>query len=136
MRLDNWPSLLAAFLADEKPFSWGDRDCSLFAADAVLCITGNDPASDWRGKYKTATGATRLLRPYGGIEGAVEKITADNGMEEIPVAMAQRGDVVLIDSPLGMALAIVNLSGCISGQGPDGVEHYAMTAARRAWRVG
>lgn len=136
VRLENWPSLLAAFLADEKPFSWGSRDCCLFAADAVVCITGIDPAIDFRGRYTTAKGAARVLKKYGGLEGAVERITLDHGMMEIPVAMAQRGDVVLIDSPLGLALAIVNLAGSVSGQGTDGIQHYEIDRALRAWRAG
>lgn len=134
-RLDNWPSLLAAFLADEKPFEWGKRDCSLWAADAVLCITGIDPAIDFRNRYKTAKGAARVLKKYGGLEGAVEMITMDHGMMEIPVALAQRGDVVLIDSPLGPALGVMSLSGKVAAQGIDGVTHESVKVARRAWRV-
>lgn len=136
MRLENWPSLLAAFLADEKPFAWGSRDCCLFAADAVLFITGIDPAIDFRNRYTTAKGAARVLKKYGGLEGAVERITLDHGMMEIPVSMAQRGDVVLIDSPLGDALAVVDLLGTITGQSTDGFTRYPIRCARRAWRVG
>jgi hypothetical protein len=136
VRLENWPSLLAAFLADEKPFAWGSRDCCLFAADAVLCITGLDPAIDFRGRYKTAKGAARVLKKYGGLEGAVEVIALDHGMMEVPVGLAQRGDVVLIDSPRGLALAVVNLKGGVTAQGPDGVIHHDIRVAHRAWRVG
>lgn len=136
VRLDNWPSLLAAFLADEKPFVWGSRDCCLFAADAVLCITGIDPAIDFRNRYTTAKGAARVLKKYGGLKGAVERITMDHGMMEVPVALAQRGDVVLIDSPAGDALAVVNLKGGVTAQGPDGLTHHGVSTARRAWRVG
>jgi hypothetical protein len=136
VRLDNWPSLLAAFLADEKPFVWGRRDCCLFAADAVLCITGIDPAIDFRNRYTTAQGAARVLKKYGGLEGAAERITMDHGMMEIPVSMSQRGDVALIDSPLGDALAVVNLKGGVTAQGPDGPTHHNICVARRAWMVG
>lgn len=136
MRLENWPRLLAAFLADEKPFEWGARDCSLFAADAVLCIAGSDPAKSLRGKYKTEKGAARILKRRGGLEKVAAKLAADNRMEEIPPLMAQRGDVVLIDSPMGEALGVIDMSGRIAAQGPDGVMRQGIAAARRAWRVG
>ncbi len=136
MRLENWPSLLAAFLADEKPFAWGSRDCCLFAADAVLCVTGIDPAIDFRHRYTTAKGAASVLKQYGGLEGAVEHITLDHGMMEVQVSMAQRGDVVLIDSPLGDALAVIDLAGTITGQSTDGLTRYPIRCARRAWRIG
>src|SRR5687768_18469658 len=111
MRLENWPRLLIEFLADEKPFEWGSRDCSLFAADAVLCITGADPAKSLRGKYKTEKGAARILKRRGGLEKVAANLAADNRMEEIPPLLAQRGDVVLIDSPLGDALGIIDMRG-------------------------
>jgi hypothetical protein len=131
MRFENWPSLLADFLVDEKPFEWGVRDCSLFAADAVLCITGTDPAKGYRGRYKTAIGAARLQKMYGGLSGLVEKA----GLEEIAPLKAQRGDVVLIDTPLGEALGVIDMSGRIAGQGPEGITRYLLSSARRAWRV-
>lgn len=136
MRLENWPSLLADFLADEKPFEWGARDCSLFAADAVFRITGSDPAKSLRGKYKTEKGAARILKRRGGLEKVAAKLAADSGMEEIPPLMAQRGDVVLINTPLGAALGIINLRGEVAGQGAQGIECYPANRALRAWRVG
>jgi hypothetical protein len=131
MRFENWPSLLADFLADEKPFAWGSRDCCLFAADAVLCITGTDPAKGYRGRYKTAIGAARLQKLYGGLAGLVEKV----GLEEITPLKAQRGDVVLIDTPLGEALGVIDLRGDVSAQGMEGITRYPVISARRAWRV-
>jgi hypothetical protein len=131
MRFENWPSLLADFLADEKPFAWGSRDCCLFAADAVLCITGTDPAKGYRGRYKTAIGAARLQRLYGGLAGLMKK----TGMEEVHPLRSHRGDVVLLDTPLGEALGVIDMSGRIAGQGPGGTTRYPLSSARRAWRV-
>lgn len=131
MRFENWPSLLADFLADEKPFAWGKRDCCLFAADAVLCITGVDHAKKFRGRYTTARGAAKVIAKHGGLEELVNK----TGFEPIAPLMAQRGDVVLIDTPLGVALGVIDLRSEIVGQGPDGLTRYKATDARRAWRV-
>jgi hypothetical protein len=131
MRYENWPSLLADFLAEEKPFEWGKRDCSLFAADAVRCITGVDHAKKFRGRYKTAKGAARVIARHRGLEGLINK----TGLEPIPKLMAQRGDVVLIDTPLGEALGVIDLRGEAAGQGTNGIEHYPLSSVRRAWRV-
>ena len=138
MRLDNWPSLLAEFLRQRETaaFQYGFRDCSLFAADAVLCMTGIDPARDLRGRYKTELGAARLLKLHGGLPGIMEKIAQDQGMAEIHPKSAQRGDVVLIGSPLGDALALIDLSGEVAGQSIHGVTKYPISEVKRAWRVG
>lgn len=132
MRYEDWPARLNAFLADEQPFEWGRRDCTLFAADAVLCITGIDPAKPWRGRYKTAIGAARIQKAHGGLA----ELVAQAGLEEVRPTMAQRGDVVLIQSTDGPTLAVVNLSGNVSGQGQSGVTVYPIKEATRAWRVG
>jgi hypothetical protein len=59
----------ADFLAEaaREPFQWGRSDCFLFAADWVRLRTGYDPASPWRGSYRTALGAARAMRQAGGV---------------------------------------------------------------------
>ncbi len=61
---------LDAFLEAETAagFDWGVRDCWLLPADWVLARTGRDPASAWRGRYRTALGAARIIRRMGGPE--------------------------------------------------------------------
>lgn len=61
---------LDAFLEGETAagFEWGVRDCWLLPADWVLARSGHDPASAWRGRYRTALGAARIIRRMGGPE--------------------------------------------------------------------
>ena len=89
--------------ASERPFSWGEFDCCLFAADCCIAICGIDPAASYRGRYTTEIGAKRVLRnTHGSLEGAW-----DACFQRVPVAMRQRGDVVLFDSENGRCVGVV-----------------------------
>lgn len=140
LRFPDWPERLDAYLRTtrEAPFAWGSNDCALRACDAVLAITGVDIAEDFRGRYTTRAGATRVMRRlYGGnLETVAEKIAAARGMAEVRPALARRGDVVLFDSPQGPSLGIVAHNGrhaefkiknnpCL----------IRVDECRRAWRV-
>lgn len=61
---------LDAFLeaALGEAFIWGASDCVLFPADWVLRRTGRDPAAAYRGRYRTAIGAERIIRVARGLE--------------------------------------------------------------------
>ena len=139
-RVKNWDIKLWAFLekAEGKSFQWGQHDCVLFACNCIKKITGLDVAKPWRGKYKTLRGATGLLRRIagGGLEEVAEKIAAANKFEEVPVNFARRGDVVLRDSKLGLALLVVGSDGAFAvGPGPDGMERVPIAECSRAWRI-
>lgn len=137
VRHENWPSLLSDFIEQSLhiPFDWGQSDCSLFAANAVLAMTGTDHAAEFRGRYKTAREATQLLKAFGGVAGMVER----SGLQEVNVLMAQRGDVVLVDTVGGDALGVVALDGRVACQGPEGITFLSPDGfgfcAKRAWRV-
>lgn len=155
-RFDQWPELLAAFIAQHENtrFEWGRFDCALFAADAIHIMTGVDLATDFRWQYATALSATRKMQKFltqinadhpeinadgkGLLEKVAEKIAAAHGMEEVVVSLAARGDVVLFDTEEhGPALGIIDMSG-VQGvfASAAGVEQIPATECRRAWRVG
>src|SRR6478735_12505712 len=75
MRLNNWQSKLGALITERMhaPFAWGSQDCVLLGADVKLAVTGEDPAAAWRGTYKDALGAARVLAALGGMEGLAAK---------------------------------------------------------------
>ncbi|NSX15974.1 hypothetical protein HTY52_17970 [Cupriavidus taiwanensis] len=131
-RLEDWTARLAEFIETrrERVFSWGDSDCCLFVCDAIEAMTGTDPGARWRGLYASEKGARRVLRDNGGVAGIATLVL---GLP-VPPALTGRGDVVLIDTPHGEALALC-LGGLIAGQGPDGIEFYPMTAAKAAWKT-
>lgn len=137
-RLPHWERKLADWqkVAATRPFSWGDADCCLTVCDGLLAITGIDPAKDFRGQYKTKRGAYGALKRFagGGLAETVEKITGDLGWPEVPRLMAQRGDVGLVNTDQGEALAI-----CIGPrwavQGAGGLVFMSLKSGLRAWRV-
>lgn len=139
MRHENWPTLLAEFFAEHaaQPFAWGERDCCLFACNGIRAITGLDPAAKvFRGQYRDAAGAMRLVRKHGGVEAIAEKQCAEFGFAELATPkLAQRGDVVLVDTPAaGPALGLCDGSHGVF-PGHDGLSRVPIAECRRAWRV-
>ncbi len=134
MRIDNWPSRLAAAVADSehKPFVWGSHDCGTFAANCERMITGETQFGDVLGGYKTALGAARRLKRAGFDN--IEALVAAR-LPEVPVNFAQRGDVVVSDSDLGPQIGVM-LGDVFVSPGDDGLIRRDRAFARRAWRVG
>ena len=131
MRYTGWEKILSGFVASRQgvPFVWGQHDCCLFAADAVQAMTGIDYAAPFRGRYGTATGAARMLAPYGGIVGYVNSV-----LPSVSVAMAGRGDAVLIETETGPALGIcLGINSAFAA--PDGLSYYTTLSCCAAWRV-
>jgi len=90
MMREDWVEVMGEQIeaARDKPFKWGEHDCCLFAANVVLAMTGEDYAKPYRGKYKTAKGAFRLLK---------KRSLADTLTKHLdPVEHCNRGDVALI----------------------------------------
>ena len=102
---------LAGFLraSGARPFAWGVQDCCLWGADWVRLATGRDPAAGWRGRYRTAIGAARLVTRRGGFEAHVAACLADAGLTETPDP--QPGDVGVIMWPNGPVLAVRTSAG-------------------------
>lgn len=132
MRRRDWQQRFAAFGIERRgvPFAWGSNDCCLFAADAVLALTGVDPAQELRGAYDDAARAMRLVEDRGGLHAIA---CAALGQPVIP-AMATVGDVVLVVNADRELLAICNGVNAI-GPGKDGIAVMGMEAALAAWKV-
>ncbi|MCP3022310.1 DUF6950 family protein [Cupriavidus basilensis] len=131
-RLEDWPTRLAEFIEarQERAFSWGKSDCSLFVCDAIEAMTGTDPGARWRGIYSTEKGARRVLRDNDGVVGIATLVLGP----PVPPALAARGDVVLVDTLQGEALGIC-LGSQIAAQGPDGIVFLPIGRGTRAWHV-
>lgn len=142
-RYHDWPERLGAFIQASrgKSFSWPERNCGLWAADAVQEITGEDFAAPFRGKCDSQLASTRAMRDFaGGLGDCMAKLAAASGMPEISVPFAQRGDVVLVWNPTEetQGLGIVSLDGRFCcGMSLSGLFHVrVLDHAQRAWRVG
>jgi len=138
-RFETWPALHATFIQAQRntPFAWGRNDCCLNVCNGIRAITGLDPAAKmFRGRYRGATGAMRLLKKHGGVESIAEQVCREYGFEEWPsVAQARRGDVVLGDlSESGPALGTCDGINSVF-PGPAGAQLVPTVKCRRAWRV-
>ena len=101
----------------DKPFTWGVNDCCLFAANAILAITGTDIADDFRGKYSSEEMAFALITTVTGITNptvadAAAHCAAKHGMpENTHPLMAKRGDLVTVTSGSSLICGVVHLNG-------------------------
>jgi hypothetical protein len=132
IRYDNWPEKLNELIEARlnKPFKWGEHDCCLFAADAILAMTGTDLASDLRGTYASKTKAAKIVKEKGGLA----QIATDRLGEPIPVLMAKRGDIVLMPVATGNCLAVC-LGDKLAAPGPDALVFAPLNVAISAWKV-
>lgn len=133
-RLPDWPERLAALVEARRhaPFQWGVHDCVLWAADAVLACTGQDPAAEWRGRYSTEAEAEAILGGAAGLYGLVRQAEAARGTTQCPNAAAQRGDTALVEHGNTLMMGVV-LGELIAVPGVDGLVFVPLAAARRAW---
>lgn len=140
-RYSDWETRLLAFLLSRRhtPFAWGGHDCSLFACDAVLAMTGVDIAADFRGTYSTALQAARVIKKFAGsdIIALAEKRAQEAKLSEIKPLTARRGDIALVRKVDGTALGIIGLNPryayCVAD---PGFQRFPMSNWIRAWRVG
>lgn len=86
-----------------RPFSWGEHDCCLFAADCVMAVCDFDPCLKIRGRYHSKAGALRVLKnEFGNLQKGVSGF-----FNTIPVEQARRGDVVMFEGDEGFTLGIL-----------------------------
>lgn len=141
-RRPDWQARLDSFLHAHAhdSFAYGSWDCCLFVCDAIQEMTGVDPASSFRNRYKTRSEAYSAIREQLGaksLRAAVESITSTLGMQEAAsMKLAQRGDVALIKRARDYSLGLIALNGrevivCRSG----GLCRISLNQAVRAWRV-
>ena len=132
-RLVDWPSRLNDHIEEwrHKKFEWGKADCALFCLYAEKAICGASRFDDFIGKYRSAAGSAKALLKIGGGD-----LSASVGarLAEIEPYKAQRGDVALIDTPLGDALSLV-VGDKVAAMGKDGLVFLPLSAAKQAWKV-
>jgi hypothetical protein len=130
-RKPDWQALLDRFLAEHRfdTFQYGRWDCCLFVSDAILVMTGIDPAAGYRGTYSSRAQSRR----FGPLQAHVGAVCAKHGMQEAPVALAQRGDVVMVGR---RQLGLVALNGREAVlTSSAGLWRVPLGSAVRAWHV-
>ncbi|RMX06707.1 hypothetical protein D8I35_09405 [Corticibacter populi] len=135
-RLPDWELRLAGLIAQRLPvpFSWGDNDCVLFAADCVAALHGGDPAGAWRGQWHDESTAIRALARQGGLQAAVQAHAAAMGWPEVPPLFAQRGDLVLHRRDGADALAVCT-GPALAAPSEGGLLFFGLDHGVVAWRV-
>jgi hypothetical protein len=130
MRLANWRENLESLVQSRQaqPFAWGVSDCSLWAADVVMAITGRDPMAEYRGRYRTERGALRVMRRQ-----RIEALVSEPLPQQISPRLAQPGDVGVIDGGKWPAL-VARVGGCWMAQGADGLVVIEPSRVHAAWR--
>ena len=133
-RVDHWERLLAAAIetARARPFVWGVHDCPTFAFETRMILTdGEDIAALWRGRYTTALGGQRVMRRLGWAS-LEDMANALLGEPRPSALLAQRGDVVLVDSGLGFGICT---GASAVGMAPAGLVTVPLTSCRLAWPI-
>lgn len=131
-RIPQWPAALATLIEARAhvPFAWGPNDCASFVADAVLAMTDADLLNELRGTRRTIRAARQQIKRIGGVSAVIERA----GLRPVPVALAQRGDVLLIEQGDWPVLAVCNGAEAL-GTGIEGLAVSTMDKVVAAWRV-
>lgn len=140
MRLDGWEKELAAFLrtASDQPFVWGENDCCLFAANAVILLHGIDYAESFRGQYDSEETAATALATIGSgsLLQTMRDIMTANNIAEVETPYAQRGDLVYMAIDDQPALGIVDMSArFIIGMNQAGLVTLPIERASVIWGI-
>lgn len=125
-------SLLSEYIEEKakEEFKWGKCDCALFAANWCAVSVGKDPASEFRGKYKTEIGAKRALLKYGNI---IE--TLDKNFKQVNPNFAQKGDLCICKLDLGLTVGIVGTGGKTWFKTQDNGVIFLNVEKLKVWRV-
>ena len=130
MRINTWEDALADYIATKRqePFEYGVNDCSMFAAGAVIAITGEDPIPELRGQYDSLKTSLIAIRDIGA--GTLEA-TIDAKFSEVAIGHAQRGDLAFFDDSVGVVMG-----GFAYFVSEDGLERINRSLWDKCWGVG
>lgn len=124
--------ILALDAARTMPFAWGCHDCATWAFDLRRDLTGGaDHAARWRGRYRTARGAHRVMRRLGWE--SLEEMGRDLLGDPLSTPLlAQRGDLVLGGADPAFGICAGARAAFVA---PEGLTFLPLSACLLAWRV-
>lgn len=98
VKLDNWQADLSDLIRkrETEAFDICNFNCLMWACEAIEAQTGEDFYKPFRGKFKTAKGAARVLRQKGKSETAEGYLATLLG-EPISKLFIKKGDIVVAD---------------------------------------
>jgi len=132
-RRSTWEADLSAYISSVrgKPYVYGEHDCGLFAAGAVMAMTGEDPGAPFRGQYSNEIGCAKALRKHGA--GDLES-TLDALFERRPIGRLQRGDLVWNGEAVGVCMGAYALFVGQEGEA-EGLVRIERAEWAGGWRV-
>jgi hypothetical protein len=136
-RLPDWKDRFRRFLEANRarPFRWGAWDCCLFAVNGVRAITGVDLAAQYRGRYHTWLGATRILG--GDMLAFVDAVAKENRIaRHADFRDASPGDVVMAHVGERPTLGLANPIRLAVFATQDGLAEFPYSVVTHAWKVG
>lgn len=134
IRRSTWEADLSAYIASVRalPYAYGEHDCGLFVAGAVLAMTGEDPGAPFRGQYSTDLGAAKALKKFGAGD---LRSTLDRHFHPRPIGRLQRGDLVWDGNAVGVCMGSYALFVGEEGE-REGLVRIERTSWAGGWRVG
>lgn len=134
-RLPDWEERWQHFVQKhyDAPLIWGVDDCMLMAGRNVRALTGEDVFSEHVGQYDSEIGAFRYLASLGWR--MPEEMVA-TFLPSIPVAFAQRGDLLLYKDCIGVCLGKKTMFKAFGGEQGSAPEFINTLLCDKAWRVG
>jgi hypothetical protein len=132
MRLPNWERRLKAALQKHMamPAEWGVSDCYQLADDCVEAVTGERMHESSLG-YKTEAGAAKKLIKRG-FANVGEAFAAR--FEDVPVSLAQRGDLGIIERDGKVYGGVFTAIGFLA-RGVTSLEPQNLGTIAKAYRV-
>ncbi|MBB5041924.1 DUF6950 family protein [Shinella fusca] len=133
MRHPDWLKRLNDVVAKHQalPAQYGVSDCYLIADDAVEAVTGSFMHGEAARRYTSPAGAAKQLRKRG-FKSVRDAFAAR--FTEIPVLLAQRGDIGVYDNNGEISGGIFTSVGFMV-RGEQGIVFLPPTAALAAFRV-
>jgi hypothetical protein len=86
---------LGQAMATAGEMRWGRDDCALWCANILNAALGYDGAARFRGRYRTRSGARRVLG-HGGLPGALRAAARKHGWRRIEPGAEQVGDIGIL----------------------------------------
>lgn len=129
MRLAGWEARLAAVVEAyrELPYHLGQCDCFTLACAVFHALRGVDHWPNIAGRYSTEREAIALISEHG--HTMEEAAASFSGSVVIPLAQAQRGDLVFYRDGLGVHLTVC-LGHVVAAYGPAGLVFLPISTAR------
>ena len=130
---------LVSFLhrSAERPFAYGQEDCSLILASWWKCVHGVDPAKALRGTYSTDAEKDSLLEREGGLLAVVDRLAA--GVGAAATQTPALGDFGVIEhggKPFGAICAgTAGLALCWAIRTEKGVGFLTNPKVLKAWAI-